>query len=162
MQRAACRQHCRTALTLRRTRYSSSCVQPLDPHVQILLRNPELSPEDAENEARWIKVEARESIQRQGAMLLGLTAPNSEDVEALSVLECGRIMGFFARRAAGEPLQYVLGEHVAPCSINLTGRQCRLWTSQYHLPRPDTHTPPRDRTHRHSPRQRTRREHIGR
>jgi release factor glutamine methyltransferase len=91
-------------------RFSSTGNGPLDPLVQTLLQNPELSPEEATNEARWIRQEARASVQRQGAMMLGLAIPSQADVEALIGLESGVITGLVERRAKGEPLQYVLGE----------------------------------------------------
>lgn len=97
----ACRQNS--------ARYSSSSI-PEDPLVQTLLRNPELSPEDAANEARWIRQEARENVQKQAAMLFGVSMPTIEDVEAMRGLESGVVMGLVERRAQGEPLQYVLGK----------------------------------------------------
>lgn len=104
----------RQTVTFRRsatlTRLSSTGNGPLDPLVQTLLKNPELSPEDAANEARWIRQEARASAQRQGAMMLGVAIPSQADVEALIGLESGVIMGLVERRAKGEPLQYVLGK----------------------------------------------------
>lgn len=110
--------------------HSSS--QILHPLVQLLLRNPELSPEEAEQEVRWIKDDVRGTLQVRAAELLGPSvigaapglgpegaegilrkggqAMESGSVTALRGVEEGIVLGLVERRAKGEPLQYVLRE----------------------------------------------------
>ncbi|KAI9632630.1 putative S-adenosylmethionine-dependent methyltransferase [Dioszegia hungarica] len=80
-----------------------------DPLLKTLLRNRELSREEAVNELRWIREEAREDIQRQAAAIFGVSMPKKEDMEAMRGLESGVVLGLVERRAQGEPLQYILG-----------------------------------------------------
>ncbi|WVQ93438.1 hypothetical protein IAU59_000512 [Kwoniella sp. CBS 9459] len=65
--------------------------------LSLLCENPELSPEEAQNELRWIKDEVR---QRSSEMLQKGQLPPVEDELVRSYVE---------RRSQGEPLQYILG-----------------------------------------------------
>lgn len=55
-----------------------------------LLKNPELDPQDARNELRWMRQSLSPSLSL-----------SSRDTELASMVK---------RRAAGEPLQYILGK----------------------------------------------------
>lgn len=80
-----------------------------DTLLKTLLRNRELSREEAVNELRWIREEAREDVQRQAAAIFVVSMPKKEDMEAMRGLESGVVLSLVERRAQGEPLQYILG-----------------------------------------------------
>jgi methylase of polypeptide subunit release factors len=105
----------RFACNLRRPRYALPSVGGArsfsdDPLLTTLLRNRELSREEAVNELRWIREEARGDVQRQAAAIFGALMPKKEDLEAMRGLESGVVLGLVERRAQGEPLQYILGK----------------------------------------------------
>ncbi|WVQ64935.1 uncharacterized protein L199_003105 [Kwoniella botswanensis] len=88
-------------------------------HVQTLLRNSELTEEDAVNELRWITQEVREKAIRQ--ISRGRMPEVEEDSIAKKV----------ERRGKGEPIQYILGTtDFGPLTI-----QCRRPVL---IPRPET------------------------
>ncbi|WWC96936.1 hypothetical protein V866_003811 [Kwoniella sp. B9012] len=88
-------------------------------HVQTLLRNSELTEEDAINELRWITQEVREKAIRQ------ISRGRMPEVEEDSIAEKVK------RRGRGEPIQYILGTtDFGPLTI-----QCRRPVL---IPRPET------------------------
>ncbi|WVQ79091.1 hypothetical protein IAT38_001185 [Cryptococcus sp. DSM 104549] len=88
-------------------------------HIQTLLANPEITPEDASNELRWLVEEVRAEASR--TLAKGRLPP----------IEDERVEELVKRRSVGEPLQYILGStDFGPLTI-----QCR---KPVLIPRPET------------------------
>ena len=66
--------------------------------LDVLQRNRELSPEEARVEYGWILAHLRDEVASSG---------RADESERMNY---ERLRGYCARRGAGEPLQYVLGE----------------------------------------------------
>ncbi len=105
--------------------------------LELLLRNFELSQTDAQNELRWIQ----QHVESTTLYPIPLHDPKDQTKQIARKL-C-------ERRAAGEPLQYILGMPIYVVgSLELTlGRYDRFRTSHIEGPRTSTHPPPRDCVH---------------
>lgn len=95
----------RAALARHARRYSTTCSSSR--LLALLQRNPELGVDDARTELRWM----RDAVRQRPRSGVG-SSPVSGSSDPEAALET-----MVQRRAAGEPLQYILGEYFGSASV---------------------------------------------